>query len=596
VRPEVGYVGDERCAECHHDIAEMYSKHPMSRTLTPIGRLAPAQSYDAALHNPFEAFGSRLQVEPVVAQSGDGATKGDHAVTGMRHRRTRLGADGRALFEDAMDVAYAIGSGIHGHSYLTDRDGYVFQTPISWFEQKQVWGLSPQFSLDWLTGRPVPATCLFCHANRARPVEGTYNRYEEPVFEGGGVGCERCHGPGERHVQDPHPDPMDHFDHTIVNPARLEPLLREAVCEQCHLEGAVRVLRRGRGVYDYRPGLPLEAFISVFIKTAAGGADRKAVNHVEQMQQSGCYRGGTGEDRIGCISCHDPHDYVGPERRVAYYREACLNCHELKQRGCSVPVEQRRRTSPDDSCIQCHMPPYAASDIVHNASTDHRIPRRPGQPDAPDDASGMQTLAILFHHDKVNTQDPEYRRDLGLALASMSEREDAPQGAAREADALLDDAVKRFPDDVRAWEAKGRRALLEGRPADALTAYESCLAQAPDREAALNGAAEAARLLGKADAGVDYWRRSVTVNPWSPVGRRGLAEMLAAREKWDEAQVQCREWLRQAPENIDARKLLIRCLLKVGDRAGAEAELKTLKGLRPGSDADLDFWFSRQQR
>ena len=37
----------------------------------------------------------------------------------------------------------------------------------------------------------------------------------------------------------------------------------------------------------------------------------------------------------------------------------------------------RRRISPDDSCIQCHMPPYAASDVIHTASTDHRIPRKP---------------------------------------------------------------------------------------------------------------------------------------------------------------------------------------------------------------------------
>jgi tetratricopeptide (TPR) repeat protein len=247
------------------------------------------------------------------------------------------------------------------------------------------------------------------------------------------------------------------------------------------------------------------------------------------------------------------------------------------------------------------MPPYASSDIVHNASTDHRIPRRAGTPDAPPVAdapgspSGMQTLAILFHHDKLDAQDPEYRRDLGLAVAAMSEREDAPEGAARQADALLDEAVKKFPDDVRAWEAKGRRALLEGRAADALAACEACLAQAPDREAALNGAAEAARLLGKPDAALDYWRRSVAVDPWSPVARRGLAESLASRENWEEAQAQCREWLRLAPENVDGRKLLIRCLLKGGDRAGAEAELTTLKALRPGSDADLDFWFSRQR-
>src|SRR5207253_975908 len=79
---------------------------------------------------------------------------------------------------------------------------------------------------------------------------------------------ERCHGPGELHVQrqrERRTEPGD-WDDTIVNPSRLEPALREAVCEQCHLQGQARVLRRGRGVFDYRPGLPLHLSWTVFEK------------------------------------------------------------------------------------------------------------------------------------------------------------------------------------------------------------------------------------------------------------------------------------------------------------------------------------------
>ncbi len=602
VRPDVRYVGDDRCADCHPDVAESYRKHPMARSFRPIARVAPAQSYDASLNNPFEAFGCRLQAEPVVARSGD------HATTGVRHRRTRLGADGRPLFEDVLDVDYVIGSGVHGYSYLTDRDGYVFQTPISWFAptlpspprgEGRVggWGLSPQFSPEYLAGRPVPADCLFCHANRTRPVAGTVNRYEEPLVEGEGVGCERCHGPGERHVQNPVSDPMDHFDHTIVNPAVLEPSLREAVCEQCHLEGAARIVRRGRGMDDYRPGLPLESVLSVFVRAPAGGADRKAVNHVEQMHQSGCYQGGSGADRIGCISCHDPHDYVGPERRVGSYRQACLNCHERKQPPCSVPEAERRRTSPEDSCIQCHMPAYPTSDVVHAASTDHRIPRRPGAADAPADGSRARSPLTRFHRDRLDPADPEYRRDLGLALAQLSGPGEASEDVdTHDAGALLDEAVKNFPDDAAAWEAKGQLAVYRNRLADGLAAFEACLAVAPGRERALLGAAWTAQNLGKADAALAYWRRAVAVDPWSALARGNLAALLAARGEWGEARTQCDEWVRLRPENTDARKLRIRCLLQVGDRAGSEAELTTLKGLQPGSEADLDFWFRRQQR
>jgi hypothetical protein len=587
VRPEVGYVGDDRCAECHSDVTRSYHQHPMAHSLTPIAELAPTQSYDAAVNNPFEAFGARFQVE----RQGDA----------VRHRYARLGGDGRPAYEDALDVGYAIGSGVHGYSYLTVRDGFVYQTPVSWFEQKHTWGLSPRFSPAILAGRPVTEECLFCHANRTRPVEGTVNRYHEPVFDGYGIGCERCHGPGARHVQNPSLDPADHIDHTIVNPAKLAPALREAVCEQCHLEGAVRVVHRGRDFYDYRPGLPLGAVVAVFVRPAAGGADRKAVNHVEQMYQSGCFRAGSADDRIGCVSCHDPHDYVGPDRRVAYYREACLTCHERKHRSCSVPVAQRRRTSPDDSCIQCHMPPYATSDIAQAASTDHRIPRRPDQPDAPDAtpaaAAGPSALATLFYRDEADPRDPEYRRDQALALAAMSTQEGpGREEAAREADALLDEAVQNFPGDAPSWEAKARQAALAGRWADALAAGKACLALAPDREGALDAAAWAARQLGQHEAALGYFRRSVALDPWSPLGRQGLAELLASRQEWGEAVAQSREWVRRAPEDPEARKLLIRCLLKTGDRAGAEAELKTLKALRPGFEADLDHWFAVQQR
>src|SRR5207302_405536 len=103
-----------------------------------------------------------------------------------------------------------------------------------------------------------------------------------PVFDGFAIGCQRCHGPGELHVASRGTE-----KDTIVNPRHLEPALREAVCEQCHLEGEVRLVRHGRGLDDFRPGLPMELFWSVFLPTSETGEGPKAVGHVEQMYQSG---------------------------------------------------------------------------------------------------------------------------------------------------------------------------------------------------------------------------------------------------------------------------------------------------------------------
>src|SRR5947209_1484658 len=79
------------------------------------------------------------------------------------------------------DVNYVVGSGSHGYSFLTDRDGYVFQTPISWYSQKQVWDTAP----GWESvggGRAILPGCLFCHANHVEPVPERVNRYQEPFL------------------------------------------------------------------------------------------------------------------------------------------------------------------------------------------------------------------------------------------------------------------------------------------------------------------------------------------------------------------------------------------------------------------------------
>src|SRR5260370_1455425 len=83
-------------------------------------------------------------------------------------------------------------------------------------------------------------TGLPCHARTAERVEHAESRYHEPLFrQGSAIGCERCHGPGELHVHRREDSAWmgGGFDETIVNPGRLEPALREAVCQQCHLQG-----------------------------------------------------------------------------------------------------------------------------------------------------------------------------------------------------------------------------------------------------------------------------------------------------------------------------------------------------------------------
>jgi hypothetical protein len=571
VAPDVAYVGDAKCAECHQDLAASYRRHPMGRSLLPVARVAAGQRTDADTHNPFEALGTLWRVE----------RQGDR----LFHHQVGRDDNGQAVYDLATPVDYVLGSGTRGYAYLTERDGYVFQSPVSWFSQKHIWDASPGFGVGARPGRPIPARCLFCHANRVRPRPGYVNRYEEPLFEGTTIGCERCHGPGARHVQDPgRTDPGTGADLTIVNPRRLAADLRAAVCEQCHLTGEAHVPHRGRDLFDFRPGLPADAFWSVYVRAAEPGETPKAVNHVEQMVASRCFTGSRdvpaeGKRKLGCTSCHDPHRHVGPEERVAHYRARCLACHQAQD--CSVPEPARRRQSPPDSCIDCHMQRYPPRDIAHTAATDHRILRRPDPLSAPRPPG--QPGIVPFYRPRPGADDREAGRDLGIALVRilvqrLLQGQAPPAGA--QAVALLKEAVRNDPADLPAWEALAEALTLLDRPAEAADAYEALLARDPHREAALMGAAMLAQKQ-RLPAAASYWRRAVAEGPWQPAYRASLAQVLAEQKAWDEAATQAEAWVRLDPANLDARVLHVSCLAHSGHKDAARAKFAKIERLRP---------------
>jgi predicted CXXCH cytochrome family protein len=593
VRPDVAFVGDDKCAECHQKETRSFRAHPMGHSLVPIARIAAQQPYDAAHHNPFEALGTQFVVQ----------RRGDQVV----HRQVGRDEKGAPVYQSDTAIDYALGSGARGYSYLSDRDGYVFLSPVSWFTQQHVWDTAPGFSPQTRTGRPVSGACLFCHANHVRPRKGYTNRFEEPLFDGHAIGCERCHGPGGRHVTDPgHKDPESGADLTIVNPPHLPPPLREAVCEQCHITGEARILHRGRDLFDFRPGLPLEDFLAVYVAAAEPGKSRKAVGQVEQMRLSQCFlkskeRPANKERKLGCTSCHDPHRHVGPEEAAAYYRDRCLECHrEGREPGCSVPEPVRRRQEKDDSCIACHMPRYPAADVAHTATTDHRLLKRPDRGPA-SGPSHNEPGIVSFYPPRPDSPNRGAGRDLGLALADLmvrrlAEGKEAPPGTGPLAAGLLQEALGNDPEDLGAQEILGEVLSLVNRPVEALATYEAVLARAPYREASLMGAAMLAESLRQDERSLACWRRAVAENPWQPSYRSSLAQLLARRRAWAEALPQAEAWVRLDPPSIDARVLWISCLAKTGDLAAARREFAKVERLRPPNLAALQARFAVELR
>jgi predicted CXXCH cytochrome family protein len=584
IDPAVRYVGDARCAECHADISARYARHPMGRSLVPVAALVDRQRYSSETNNPFTLLGRRFRVETRDRR--------------MWHQQAVPAGASEPVVELAQEAHWAIGSGQKGYSYLSERDGYLLQTAISWFSQQQRWDLSPGFPPTALAGRVVQASCLFCHTNRLRQHPEHPDRFLPPVFEGHAIGCERCHGPGELHA-------ASDFDHTIVNPARLAPHLRDAVCEQCHLEGEARVLRSGRGLFDFRPGLPLHDFWAVLVRRAGSvrgrsdDEDARAVTHVEQMAQSKCFQRPVGDHKLGCTSCHDPHDHVGPDRRVAHYRAACLKCHDeaRRQRGCSVPLTRRRQTSPQDSCIDCHMPRYSASDIAHTASTDHRIVRRPSPPRQVHAPNLDNALLVDFYRDRFAQPDPQAERNLGMGLvkALVGGLLD-PRRHGQRALFLHESALARHPDDAELRQSKAQLLELLGRPGEALGEVRTLLARKPGDWRLLAQAARAYQVEGQTERALDCWRQAVKANPCVPDFHVNLVALLLRAGQHDEARQRCRELLRLDPFNVSGRQAWVGFLLKDGNKARARAEFDIIRKLAPPDLAKRQEWFDEQIR
>jgi hypothetical protein len=586
VRPQVQYVGDDACAGCHDTEAKTYHEHPMSRSLAPIASATPVERFEAESRNPFETLGLLYRVEK---RAGRVVHKESSAAAGI---------------ETEADIAFAVGSGRRGRSYLIEHDGYLFQSPITWYPLKGIWDLSPGYrESNAHFNRAIVPTCLFCHANQVEPDPETVNRFKPPLFRGHAIGCERCHGPGELHVQRHRSgDEPAGIDYTIVNPRHLEHALREAICQQCHLHGEARVLPRGREYFDFRPGLPLHLFVADFVRPADQRLDNTFVGTVEQMYASRCFQQSSGDDKMGCISCHDPHSKPTADDRVAFYRGRCLQCHAKKAKACNLPRPERLQKSPEDSCIVCHMPTRSGS-VVHTAITDHAIPRRgeaAAAPKADDWPRQGQMPLVPFPLQLRGVKDNDQDRNLGLALMQLALQHGGDsQGPwlAQLATPYLETAAAGDPEDAVVWEAKATILVVEGRPKEALAACVAALQIHPRRETLLYMAANLANQLQRPAEARGYAERALKVNPWLWQCHYLLAAAYAQEGDWDKAAAACRQALKFEPTNMPSRQLLLRYYLQRGEKAQAQRERDVCLALLPADQQDaFRHWFEQQVR
>jgi predicted CXXCH cytochrome family protein len=381
-------------------------------------------------------------------------------------------------------------------------------------------------------------------------------------------------------------------DLTIVNPGKLPPALRDAVCQQCHLQGEARVVRRGRRLQDYRPGLPLHEFLAIFVKPPGQGDHSKSVSQVEQLQESLCFQKSKG--KMGCITCHDPHQLPAPAARVAYYRNRCLTCHQTT--SCSVAPADRKRRQPDDSCVACHMASNRSANIVHAAVTDHRILREPSAPASPKPIKRpIQAREVDFYRALRSKTDPDLARDRALAVTILAaSARSAWEQKVMSMEALFDlnRAVRAHPEDLEAQVARANCYGVLDLPAKALRTNEFVLARVPDNENALRQAMTTATARNETDKALRYGSQLLKLNPTFPDYHGAMSALLAKKRQWREAIAESKEALRLNPDSVPARATLILCEAKTGHKDRAKAQMKVLLRLNPPQRESLESWFN----
>jgi DmsE family decaheme c-type cytochrome len=209
-------------------------------------------------------------------------------------------------------------------------------------------------------------TCLGCHDDAAKHLANTLHwKNANPRSPAAQHGCESCHGPGSRHVEDPGDDS------TIHKFAKMGPHEVSATCLTCHAK-ATHALWEG-STHDAR-NLSCITCHSVH-NPVAERAQLKAATELQLCAT--CHRTQVlkvsrvshmpvPEGQMACSSCHNPHGSTNVRllRVGNWINESCVSCHTEK-RGPFLWEHAAGR----ESCITCHDP--------HGSSSEKMLVARP---------------------------------------------------------------------------------------------------------------------------------------------------------------------------------------------------------------------------
>jgi tetratricopeptide (TPR) repeat protein len=440
------YVGINTCRQCHAGIYETFIKTGMGQSFDSASRQKSSAKFDK--HTVIYDKENDFYYHPF--------WKGDKYYI----KEFRL-EKGDTVYSRTEQVNFIVGSGQHTNSHMFNTNGYLHQMPMTYYTQKGTWDLPPGFEngANSRFFRKIGLECMSCHNAYPDFVEGSENKYNRVM---NGIDCERCHGPGSVHValkqQGVLVDTSRYVDYSIVNPGKLPVERQFDVCMRCHLQGDA-VLQPGKSFYDFRPGMVLSDFITVFMPKYKGAETEFIMaSHAARLKMSKCFRNSLNPDvsdkslrpykeGLTCVTCHNPHVSVRVTGQ-SVFNNACLKCHNDKKSNpeCSAPMSERRKAN--DNCVSCHMPRSGSIDIPHVSVHDHYI-RKPVK--RGEDVAALKTFIGLY---AVNDDNPSPATK-ARGYVNYYEKFDMKKPA------LLDSALHFIPQKTQADIRTGLASLVQ---------------------------------------------------------------------------------------------------------------------------------------
>ncbi len=154
-------------------------------------------------------------------------------------------------------------------------------------------------------------------------------------------------------------------------------------------------------------------------------------------------------------------------------------------------------------------------------------------------------------------------------------------GQLAEAERLVNDLARRFPDNPDAHEMQARFHYEFGQVDQAVAAWKRCLELNPNYAYALIGLAQAAAGRGEHDQAVAYCRRAVLADPNRPSHQIDLGQALVAAGEIDEALEVLERVVRAAPASARAHGTLGAALIQKRDYDAAKASFEATLRLDP---------------